>query len=258
MGLIKEMQVDKLKVKIYETRQELGENAAKEAAAKIKELIASKGEINIVFAAAPSQNEFLASLVTDKEIDWNKINAFHMDEYVGISKDAPQAFGNFFRDRIFGKVPFKSVNYIDVSTKDPEKECERYAALLKKHPADIIFMGIGENGHIAFNDPPVADFNDKKVVKVVELDERCRQQQVNDGCFATLDEVPKYAITLTVPTLMSADYIFYMVPGKTKTEAVTNTLKGEISTACPASILRKHDNAILYIDKDSGKGVLNE
>jgi len=258
MGLIKEMQVDKLKVKIYETRQELGEGAAKEASAKIKELIESKGEINIIFAAAPSQNEFLASLVTDKEIDWSKINAFHMDEYVGISKDAPQAFSNFLKDRIFSKVPFKSVNYIDVSAKDPEKECERYAALLKQYPADIVFMGIGENGHIAFNDPPVADFNDKKVVKVVELDQKCRQQQVNDGCFATLDEVPKYAITLTIPTLMSVDYIFCMVPGKTKTEAVTNTLKGEISTACPASILRTHKNATLYIDKDSGKDVLEE
>lgn len=257
MNIIKEKQVDKLKVKIYATRQDMGEGAAKEAAAKIKELIASKGEINIVFAAAPSQNEFLASLIADKEIDWGKINAFHMDEYVGISKDASQAFSNFLRDRIFGKVPFKSVNYIDVSAEDPEQECERYAALLKEYPADIVCMGIGENGHIAFNDPPVADFNDKKTVKVVELDHKCRQQQVNDGCFATLDDVPKYAITLTIPALMSGKYIFCIVPGKTKTEAVTNTVNGEISTACPATILRTHDNAILYVDRDSGKDILN-
>lgn len=256
MSTIKEMQVDKLKVKIYETRQAMGEGAAKEAAAKIKELIDKKGEINVVFAAAPSQNEFLASLINDKEIEWSKINAFHMDEYVGISKDAPQAFSNFLKDKIFSKVPFKSVNYIDVTAEDPEKECERYAALLTANPIDIIFMGIGENGHIAFNDPPVADFNDKKVVKVVELDQKCRQQQVNDGCFATIDDVPKYALTLTIPTLMSGDYIFCMVPGETKTEAVTNTVNGEISTACPATILRTHDNAILYVDKDSGRGIL--
>ena len=257
MSTIKEMQVDKLKVKVYETRKAMGVGAAKEAAAKIKELISSKGEINIIFAAAPSQNEFLDSLISDKEIDWSKINAFHMDEYVGIAKDAPQAFSNFLRDRIFSKVPFKSVNYIDVSAKDPEKECERYSALLKANPTDLVCMGIGENGHIAFNDPPVADFNDKKLVKVVELEQKCRQQQVNDGCFKTLNDVPVYALTLTIPTLMAGKYIFCMVPGKTKTEAVTNTVNDEISTACPATILRTHDNAVLYVDKDSGSGIID-
>ncbi|HOJ09836.1 MAG TPA: glucosamine-6-phosphate deaminase [Clostridiales bacterium] len=252
MSSIKEMQVDKLRVKIYETRQAMGEGAAKEAASKIKELISQKGEVNVIFAAAPSQNEFLASLIEDKGIDWSKINAFHMDEYVGISKDAPQAFSNFLKDRIFSKVSFKSVNYIDVSAKDAEKECERYSNLLKQYPADLVCMGIGENGHIAFNDPPVADFNDKKVVKVVELEQKCRQQQVNDGCFKTIDDVPKYALTLTIPTLMACKYVFCMVPGKTKTEAVTRTVNDEISTACPATILRTHDNAVLYVDKDSG------
>ena len=256
MSTIKEMQVGKLKVKVYETRQAMREGAAKEAAARIKELISKKGEINIIFAAAPSQNEFLASLIADKEIDWSKINAFHMDEYVGISKDAPQAFSNFLKDRIFSKVPFKSVNYIDVSAEDAEKECERYSDLLKANPADIVCMGIGENGHIAFNDPPVADFNDKKIVKVVELEQKCRQQQVNDGCFKTINDVPKYALTLTIPTLMAGKYIFCIVPGKTKTEAVTNTVNDKISTVCPATILRTHNNAVLYVDKDSGKGIL--
>ncbi|NSW89216.1 MAG: glucosamine-6-phosphate deaminase [Firmicutes bacterium] len=256
MSKIKEMKVDSLIVKVFDSRQALGEEAAKEAAVKIRELLQEKQEINIIFAAAPSQNEFLASLVKEKDIDWSRINAFHMDEYVGISKDAPQAFGNFLKERIFGKVSFKSVNYIDLSAEDTEKECERYSTLLKQYPTDIVCMGIGENGHIAFNDPPVADFNDKKLVKVVELEEKCRQQQVNDGCFKTLDDVPKYAITLTIPALMAGKYIFCMVPGNTKTEAVTNTIKGRISEECPASILRKHDNAILYIDKDSGRNVL--
>lgn len=256
MSKIKEIKANDLMVKIFDSRQSMGEEAANEAAAKIKELLAQKSEINIIFAAAPSQNEFLASLIEDKDIEWNKINAFHMDEYIGISKDAPQAFGNFLKDKIFEKVNFKSVNYIDVSAQDAEKECERYSTLLKKYPADIICLGIGENGHIAFNDPPVADFNDKKLVKVVELEEKCRQQQVNDGCFKTLNDVPKYAVTLTIPALMAGKYLFCIVPGGTKTEAVTNTVNGEISEACPASILRNHKNAILYVDKDSGQGIL--
>ncbi|HHY25021.1 MAG TPA: glucosamine-6-phosphate deaminase [Clostridiaceae bacterium] len=256
MSKIKEIKADNLTVKMFDSRQAMGENAAKEAASKIKELLAQKPEINMIFAAAPSQNEFLDSLIGDKGIEWDRINAFHMDEYIGISKDAPQAFGNFLKDKIFGKVNFKSVNYIDVSAKDAEKECERYSKLLKKYPADIICLGIGENGHIAFNDPPVADFNDKKLVKVVELDEKCRQQQVNDGCFKTLDDVPKYALTLTIPALIAGKYLFCIVPGSTKTEAVTNTINGEISEACPASILRTHKNAILYVDKDSGKDIL--
>lgn len=256
MSVIKQMQADKLKVKIYETRQDMGGDAGKEAASKIKEIISSKGEVNIVFAAAPSQNELLAALVADKEIDWSKVNAFHMDEYIGIEKDAPQAFSNFLKDKIFDKFSFKSVNYIDVSATDAEKESARYAALLEANPIDVVCMGIGENGHIAFNDPPVADFNDEKLVKKVELERACRQQQVNDGCFKALEDVPKYALTLTIPALMAGKYIYCVVPGDTKTTAVTNTVKDEISTACPATILRTHDNATLYVDKDSGKGLL--
>ena len=179
------------------------------------------------------------------------MNAFHMDEYIGLSADAPQGFGNFLKAHIFGLAPFKSVNYIDISAKDPDKECERYAALLAEYPTDIVVMGIGENGHIAFNDPPVADFNDPKAVKPVLLDEICRNQQVNDGCFATLDDVPKYAITLTVPTLFAGDHLFCIVPAKTKANAVKATLCGEIGEACPATVLRRHPSAILYLDGDS-------
>lgn len=256
MGIIKNFKADKLNVAIYETRNDLGVAAAKDAADKMKELLKEKDEISVVFAAAPSQNEFLEALIKDKEIEWNRVNAFHMDEYVGIEKDAPQAFSNFLKRMIFELVEFKNINYIDVSAKDPEKESARYAALLSEKPLDIICMGIGENGHIAFNDPPVADFNDDKLVKVVELDQVCRQQQVNDGCFAKLEDVPIHALTLTIPALMGGKYIYCMVPGDTKTWAVTATVKDEISTACPATILRTHDNATLYVDKDSGRDLL--
>ena len=242
---------DLLTVNAYETRAEMGTSAAADIKAKILALLQTKETINMIFAAAPSQNEVLASLALDQEIPWERVNAFHMDEYIGLSADAPQGFGNFLKEHIFGLAPFKSVNYIDISAKDPDKECERYAALLAEYPTDIVVMGIGENGHIAFNDPPVADFADTKAVKPVLLDEICRNQQVNDGCFATIDDVPKYAITLTVPTLFAGDYLFCIVPAATKANAVKATLCGEIGETCPATILRRHKNAILYLDGDS-------
>ena len=242
---------DLLTVNVYETRAEMGISAAADIKAKILDLLQTKKTINMIFAAAPSQNEVLASLAWDREIPWERVNAFHMDEYIGLSADAPQGFGNFLKEHIFGLVPFKSVNYIDISAKDPDRECERYASLLAEYPTDIVVMGIGENGHIAFNDPPVADFDDPKAVKPVLLDEICRNQQVNDGCFATLDDVPKYAITLTVPTLFAGDHLFCIVPAKTKANAVKATLCGEIGEACPATVLRRHKNAILYLDGDS-------
>ena len=229
----------------------MGEYSAKEAAKEINRQIAEKGEINMIFAAAPSQNDFLKALIADTSIDWTKIHAFHMDEYIGLAADAPQGFGNFLKNAIFGRVPFASVDYIDCTAKDPEAECERYSALLNANKCDIIIMGIGENGHIAFNDPHVADFNDKKTVKVVSLDETCRMQQVNDGCFASIDDVPKFALTLTIPTLVAAESVFCIVPAKTKANAVKRTLCGDINEECPATILRRHDNATLYLDNDS-------
>ncbi len=248
---MKEFQKDKLKVEIYDTRAEMGNAAARDIKAKIAQLLAEKGEINMIFAAAPSQNEVLASLAEDKEIEWNRVNAYHMDEYIGLSADAPQGFGNFLKAHIFGRAPFRSVHYIDSTAADPEKEAARYETLLRDNPPDIVVMGIGENGHIAFNDPPVADFQDARGAKVVKLDEVCRNQQVHDGCFARLEEVPKYAITLTVPTLVSAPWLFCIVPAKTKANAVKECLTGEIGEHCPASILRLQENAVLYLDKDS-------
>ena len=250
---MKEYFVDSLKVKIFETRALMGADAAKDIKARIADLLSKKAEINMIFAAAPSQNDVLKSLVEDKSIEWNRVNAYHMDEYVGLDKDAPQGFGNFLKEHIFGLVPFKSVNYIDISALDPEKEAERYSALLESNPTDIVVMGIGENGHIAFNDPPVANFKDEVLVKKVKLDEICRNQQVNDGCFKSIDEVPTHAMTLTVPALVRAPYLFCIVPAPTKAKAVSETLNGTIDEHCPASILRTRENAILYLDADSSK-----
>ena len=248
---MKTFKKDKLDVNIYDSRAEMGAAAARDVSAKIKELLKSKSELNIIFAAAPSQNEVLASLAADKTIPWEKINAFHMDEYVGLCAEAPQGFGNFLSERLFSLVPLKSVSYIDVSAKDPDAEAERYGGIIDSHPTDIVVMGIGENGHIAFNDPPVANFNDKKTAKPVKLDEVCRQQQVNDGCFEKFSDVPTHAITLTVPTLARAPWLFCIVPAKTKAVAVKNTLDGDIGEHCPATILRTHDGATLYLDPDS-------
>ncbi|MBQ8658682.1 MAG: glucosamine-6-phosphate deaminase [Clostridia bacterium] len=250
---MKSLKVDKLQVEIYDNRTLMGEAAARDIKAKIAELLAEKAEINMIFAAAPSQNDVLKSLVEDKEIEWNRVNAYHMDEYIGLDKNAPQGFGNFLKAHIFGLVPFKSVNYIDITTTNPEAEAERYGKLLQKNPTDIVIMGIGENGHIAFNDPPVADFKDEKWVKPVKLDEICRQQQVNDGCFESIDKVPTHAMTLTVPTLVKAPYLFCIVPAKTKANAVYETLNGSIDEHCPASILRLQENAKLYLDNESSK-----
>lgn len=250
---MKSMTYDKLTVKIYPSRNEMGMAAAHEIKRHICMLLNQKEEINIIFAAAPSQNEVLNALVSDTDIAWSRINAYHMDEYIGLDRDAPQGFGNFLKRLIFDRVPFKSVNCIDAAAPDPETECERYAALLAKNPPDICVMGIGENGHIAFNDPPVADFDDKKIVKPVKLDEICRNQQVNDGCFQSIEEVPTHALTLTIPTLISALYVFCIVPAHTKAAAVKETLTGSIDEHCPATILRTKENAVLYLDPDSAE-----
>lgn len=214
---------------------------------KMNELLTKQDFVNIIFAAAPSQNEFLAVLIKSSVI-WSHVRAFHMDEYIGLRADAPQGFGNFLKEKIFSKLPFAVIHYINGNTAAPEEVCKRYADLLMQFPVDIVCMGIGENGHLAFNDPPVADFNDEQLVKIVEQDQSCRQQQVNDGCFATINEVPKNAITLTIPALMAAKYIYCMVPGPTKAEAVFNTLNQDVVEQYPSTILRRHDNAILYLD----------
>lgn len=257
-GIIKKSKVDKLEVVVAENRAALGKLAAKNVSNIINKLQASQDEIRIVFAAAPSQNEFLEELAKDISIQWNKIVAFHMDEYIGLPANDPQLFCTYLTDHIFSKVNFKKVNLINSQAAKPLEECLEYERLLEEKPIDIIFLGIGENGHIAFNDPPVADFNDRAFVKIVELEERCKYQQVNDAGFKSIDEVPPNAYTLTIPALLSAKYKNIVVPGIRKAEAIANTLFAEISTKCPATILRKQENSILFIDNDSASEIINK
>ncbi len=198
--------------------------------------------LSVKISTAPSQNEFLDALSKTEGIDWRRVNAFHMDEYIGLDKDAPQGFGNFLREHIFSQVPFRTVFYLNGQADNIQEACQEYTDLLLNYPADIVFMGIGENGHIAFNDPHVADFQDPYLVKIVDL---------NDGCFSSIAKVPTHALTLTIPALYRAGYLFCMVPGKTKAWAVNETLTGAVSVRCPASILRNHPHATLYIDNDS-------
>lgn len=243
-------QVVNLPVHIFDTRDEMGKAAAKDAAERINQIIRTKGEANIVFAAAPSQNELLAYLLT-MDIDWTKVRGFHQDEYVGIDRSEPAGFGNFLDRAIFEKVPFMELHYLLCEADKADDKCSEYTELMRKYPIDLIFLGVGENGHLAFNDPAVADFDDPKMIKIVELDDVCRQQQVNDGCFATINDVPKQAMSLTMSCIMNIPQAICVVPGPRKANAVHNALCGPVETACPASILRNHKNAALYLDADS-------
>ncbi len=231
----------------------MGIAAAEQVGQKVKEIIAEKGSVSMAFAAAPTQDEFLTELCNIRELDWSKVIGFHLDEYIGLPEGAPQSFRRFLDDNIFHKVYPGQVYYLNGNAKDLPSECDRYSRLLKDHPLDIACIGIGENGHIAFNDPHVADFCDPHWVKVVDLDEKCRRQQVNDGCFPGINDVPQNALTLTIPAIMSARYIYCIVPGPSKQEAVKSTLEGPISTDCPASILRTHPSAGLFIDRDASR-----
>jgi glucosamine-6-phosphate deaminase len=247
---MREINKEKLNVKIYSGRPELGAAAAEILTEKISELLKTNEYINIIFASAPSQNEFLAELL-HKNIEWNRINAFHMDEYVGLHPDASQGFGNFLKDRLFSKVNCREVHYLNGNATNIQDECKRYSDLLVKYPTDIVCLGIGENTHLAFNDPHVADFNDPEIVKVVDLDQDCRTQQVNDGCFATINDVPTHALTITMPALFKSTFAYAIVPGKFKANAIDHTINSEINEKYPSTILRRHDHAILFIDEDS-------
>jgi glucosamine-6-phosphate deaminase len=240
-----------LTVVVEADRSSLGAAAARRAAGVITTLQQRKESVRIVFAAAPSQNEMLAELIATPGIDWSRVEALHMDEYLGLAPGSAELFGSYLMDHIFSKVRVGALHLLNGQASDPEKECERYAALVQQQPIDLVCLGIGENGHLAFNDPPVADFHDPRVVKVVELDEACRQQQVHDGCFPSLAHVPGHALTLTVPALMRGVCLNAVVPGSAKAEAVRQTIEGPIALSCPASILRTHPNAALFLDADS-------
>ena len=240
-------------VKILKNKTEMSKAAAAYGAEVLRKVIAEKGSVNMIAATAPSQFEMMSFLVQEPGIDWSKVTLFHLDEYIGLPAGHKAGFRLNLKENFINKLPcqLKEVFFVNGDTEDPAAFCAEMKKVMAEHPVDIAFIGVGENGHIAFNDPPVADFADPKAVKPVLLDEICRNQQVNDGCFATIDDVPKYAITLTVPTLFSGKYLFCIVPAKTKANAVKATVCGEIGEACPATILRRHENAILYLDNDS-------
>ena len=253
MSLMNTLKKDNLSVEVFSDREEMGQKAGQDAAEAIKKVILANGSANVMFAAAPSQNETLATLRADKSIEWEKVNAFHMDEYIGLPEDHPSGFRNFLKRALFDCLPFASVYLLNGNAADPQAEADRYETLLEEYPLDICLCGIGENGHIAFNDPDVADFVDKRKVKVVHLDDVCRNQQVNDGCFKTFEEVPEYALTVTVPGMTCAKSMFCSVPASTKAVAVQHMLNDDISEKCPATILRIHKSAHLYLDLDSAK-----
>jgi len=249
----RKLKAERLRVEIYTDQCQMGAAAALRVAARMKRLLANKAQLSMVFAAAPSQNEFLSILSSLNGLAWDKVIAFHMDEYVGLMPEAPQSFRRYLKEHLFDKVRPGTIHLIRGETADLPAERQRYTELLKMYPVDIVCAGIGENGHLAFNDPGVADFADPATVKVVELDERCRAQQVHDGCFSQIDLVPRQAITLTLPALMVAQAIFCMVPGPRKAEAVKATITGPIEPSCPATILRRHYQATLFLDRDSAR-----
>lgn len=242
--------IDLLTVHVYESKKELGKAASDYAAQTIKKIIDQKGKARIILATGSSQFEFLENF-KKANLDWKKITVFHLDEYMGMSDSHPASFRKYLRDRILDKVKPEKMYFLDGDASDIAKELVRYERALLQDNIDIACIGIGENGHIAFNDPPVADFNDSKLVKVVELDELCRKQQLGEGWFPSLDNVPTHALSLTIPAIMRCKTISCVVPDKRKAKAVFETLNDPISTACPASILRKHSNAVLYLDKTS-------
>jgi glucosamine-6-phosphate deaminase len=250
-GLVERFRVDELNVLIYATRDRLGQAAAAAVADGMRRLIAKQGRAIGIFASAPSQNEFLAALVEAPGIDWTRVIGFHLDEYLGMKSHAPQSFRRFLIDRLVSKVPMGKFFGLPGESADPKRECSLYAALLKQNPPDFAVLGIGENGHLAFIDPPFCDFNDPLPVKVVELDDICRDQQVHDGAFGSLQEVPHRALSLTIPTIMACPRLFAIVPGSAKQEAVRKTIEGPVETACPASVLRRHLDAHLFVDRQS-------
>lgn len=247
--MVREKQVGKLKVYIAQTAIEMGKTAAENIAKDLIALGKKKDTIRVMFAAAPSQNTMFEALNAIPDIPWEKVEAYHMDEYVGISKEHSASFRNFLDRSIFKLHPFKTVHYIEGDAAcGAEAIAKEYDGMLRGKPLDMIVLGIGENGHIAFNDPPDADFNDPTYAKVIKLSERSRIQQVNDKCFEKLEEVPYYAITVTIPAFREAGSLHCIVPNERKAEAVRNTLEGPITDSCPASILREIDNSHLYID----------
>ncbi|MDW3652129.1 MAG: glucosamine-6-phosphate deaminase [Bacteroidia bacterium] len=251
----KQMKIDQLKLEIYPDSIQLGKAAAQFVTKHLKEAIDTQGKARMILATGTSQFTFLEALKKEN-LDWSKVSVFHLDEYIGLPPTHPASFRKYLKERILDELKPGQVHFLAGDAEDIDKEMGRYSSLLKTQPVDIACIGIGENGHLAFNDPPVADFEDPLTVKIVELDEDCRKQQFGEGWFPSLDKVPRTALTLTIPAIMSARIISCVVPEARKARAVKNSLYNEIETSCPASILRRHPHASLFLDEESSAELL--
>jgi glucosamine-6-phosphate deaminase len=247
--------VDAMAVRVHDSDAELASDAAAEAADTIGSAIASRGVANVMFATGNSQLGFLEVLTARDDVAWDRLVGFHMDEYRGIPAEHPASFRRYLQERIVDRVHPGAFEFIAGDAPDAAGECARYAALLRDHPLDLCCLGIGENGHLAFNDPPVADFDDPVDVKVVALDEACRRQQVGEGHFATVPDVPAEAITVTIPALLRAGRVLAIVPDARKRDPVRMALTGPVTTACPASVLRTWAHVTLHLDRFSAADV---
>jgi glucosamine-6-phosphate deaminase len=250
-GAVLQTQFDRLPVEVYPDEDSLGQAAADAAAQVLRAAVSQRGQANVIVATGNSQLSFYAALRERRDIDWPKVNMFHMDEYIGMPADHPASFRRYLHEKIVDPVHLAAFYGVEGDAADPEQECRRYDALLRAHPADLCCLGIGENGHLAFNDPPYARFDDPVWAKIVKLDTASRRQQVGEGYFASLADVPAMAITVTIPALLAARQVLAIVPEKRKAPAIQATLSGPITTQCPASILRTVSHARLLLDADS-------
>lgn len=240
-----------MKVEVHPSRESMGAAAAKSAAEALKEIGQDRETIAAIFATGASQLATLDALTKIENLPWNRVCGFHMDEYIGLPVDHPASFRGYLREKLTEKVPMKEFFEVDGTAPDPEQVCRYYAQKLRSSNPQLCLLGIGENGHLAFNDPALADFSDPLDVKVVHLDSMCRQQQAAEGWFETPQDVPEYAITLTIPTLLRVPKLIVSVPGSRKAAIMRRALEEAISTACPATILRTHPDVTVYLDNDS-------
>ena len=250
---VKTLTVDSLGVRIYSSPEELARDVAQIAHSTLTERLRLQGSAAVILATGNSQIQFLDALIACGSLDWSRITLFHMDEYLGIDANHPASFRRYMRERVESRIHPKTFHYLAGDALLPLDECDRYTQLLAAQPIDLCCLGIGENGHLAFNDPPVANFHDRHSVKLVQLDRACRQQQVNEGHFPGMSAVPQYAFTLTVPALCAAQRMLCIAPEKRKAQAVHDALRGPISHSCPASWLRNQPHATLFLDNDSAQ-----
>lgn len=245
------LQVDQLKVEVHGSRQAAGEAAARWAAESIRALATLYPSFGVIFATGTSQLETLGSLVAIPGLPWEHVVGFHMDEYLGLSASHPASFRHYLRAQLTSHAALQEFHEIDGSSADAARVGAEYTELLRAHAPQLCLLGIGENGHLAFNDPAEADFEDPVDVKVVSLDRTCRQQQVAEGWFGSLEEVPRQALTLTIPALMRVPELIVSVPGERKAGIMKRVLEEPLSTACPATILRTHPHATVFLDEAS-------